>query len=41
VEGFPQRQDFVVRMLDAGFDTAAWEDLSGGIVCLYTGAIKR
>jgi demethylmenaquinone methyltransferase/2-methoxy-6-polyprenyl-1,4-benzoquinol methylase len=41
VEDFPQRQDFVARMLDAGFDTAAWKDLSGGIVCLYTGAINR
>jgi demethylmenaquinone methyltransferase/2-methoxy-6-polyprenyl-1,4-benzoquinol methylase len=41
VEDFPQRQDFVARMLAAGFDTAAWEDLSGGIVCLYTGAKNR
>lgn len=41
VENFPQRQDFVTRMLEAGFDTAAWKDLSGGIVCLYTGAKNR
>lgn len=38
VENFPQRQEFVARMLAAGFDEAAWKDLSGGIVCLYTGA---
>lgn len=41
VESFPQRQEFVTRMLDAGFDTAAWKDLTGGIVCLYTGAKNR
>ena len=33
---FPQRADFVERMEGAGFATTGWEDLSGGIVCLYT-----
>ena len=34
---FPQRGEFIDRMGRAGFDNAAWKDLSGGIVCLYTG----
>ncbi len=34
---FPQRQAFVERMRAAGFADAAWKDLSGGVVALYTG----
>ena len=34
---FPQRQEFVDRMLRAGFSSATWQDLTGGIVCLYNG----
>ena len=34
---FPQRQQFVDRMLQAGFSSAEWQDLTGGIVCLYNG----
>jgi demethylmenaquinone methyltransferase/2-methoxy-6-polyprenyl-1,4-benzoquinol methylase len=34
---FPQRQDFIDEMTRAGFTQTAWQDLSGGIVCLYTG----
>ena len=34
---FPQRQRFLERMERAGFTRTAWQDLSGGIVCLYTG----
>lgn len=37
VMGFPQRQEFVTEMCSAGFTQTAWQDLSGGIVCLYTG----
>lgn len=37
VLSFPQRQDFVAEMTRAGFTHIAWQDLSGGIVCLYTG----
>jgi demethylmenaquinone methyltransferase/2-methoxy-6-polyprenyl-1,4-benzoquinol methylase len=37
VPGFPQRESFIERMEQAGFDRANWRDLSGGIVCLYTG----
>jgi len=33
---FPQRAGFVARMRDAGFEDAAWRNLSAGIVCLYT-----
>jgi demethylmenaquinone methyltransferase/2-methoxy-6-polyprenyl-1,4-benzoquinol methylase len=33
---FPQREDFVNRLRVAGFVNPAWQDLSGGIVCLYT-----
>ncbi len=36
---FPQRQGFLDRMAAAGFTEMAWEDLSGGIVCLYSGRI--
>jgi demethylmenaquinone methyltransferase / 2-methoxy-6-polyprenyl-1,4-benzoquinol methylase len=34
---FPQRQGFLDRMATAGFTAAAWDDLSAGIVCLYSG----
>ena len=37
VLSFPQRQDFTDEMTRAGFSHADWQDLSGGIVCLYTG----
>lgn len=37
VLGFPQRQELLDRMAAAGFTDLAWEDLSCGIVCLYTG----
>jgi demethylmenaquinone methyltransferase/2-methoxy-6-polyprenyl-1,4-benzoquinol methylase len=36
---FPQRQDFLARMAAAGFTGLSWRDLSGGIVCLYSGRI--
>lgn len=34
---FPQREQFTRRMEDVGFRDATWRDLTGGIVCLYTG----
>ncbi len=37
VLAFPQRQEFIDEMTRAGFSNPAWQDLSGGIVCLYTG----
>ena len=37
VMSFPQRHEFTVEMSNAGFTNATWQDLSGGIVCLYTG----
>jgi demethylmenaquinone methyltransferase/2-methoxy-6-polyprenyl-1,4-benzoquinol methylase len=37
VLSFPQRQAFLDEMSHAGFVHTAWQDLSGGIVCLYTG----
>jgi len=33
---FPQRGDLTARLAAAGFTAAAWRELSGGIVCLYT-----
>jgi len=39
VVGFPQRQDFLDRMAAAGFANLAWEDLSGGMVCIHQGRI--
>jgi demethylmenaquinone methyltransferase / 2-methoxy-6-polyprenyl-1,4-benzoquinol methylase len=39
VLGFPQRQEFLDRMAAAGFVDLAWEDLSGGTVCIYQGTI--
>jgi demethylmenaquinone methyltransferase/2-methoxy-6-polyprenyl-1,4-benzoquinol methylase len=36
VLAFPQRQELADRFRAAGFDAARWEDLAGGIVCLYT-----
>ncbi len=41
VLSFPQRQGFLDRMAAAGFTDLAWEDLSGGIVCLYSGRIPE
>lgn len=38
---FPQRQGFLDRMTAAGFTEVAWEDLAGGIVCLYSGRVPR
>ena len=38
---FPQRQGFLDRMTAAGFAEASWQDLSGGIVCLYSGRIPQ
>jgi demethylmenaquinone methyltransferase / 2-methoxy-6-polyprenyl-1,4-benzoquinol methylase len=38
---FPQRQQFLDHMERNGFVSTAWRDLSGGIVCLYTGARAR
>ncbi len=32
---FPQRQELLDRFAAAGFGEGAWDDLSGGIVCLY------
>jgi demethylmenaquinone methyltransferase/2-methoxy-6-polyprenyl-1,4-benzoquinol methylase len=39
VVGFPQRREFLDRMATAGFADLAWEDLSGGTVCVYQGRI--
>jgi demethylmenaquinone methyltransferase/2-methoxy-6-polyprenyl-1,4-benzoquinol methylase len=39
VLGFPQRQEFLDRLTAAGFTDVAWEDLSGGTVCIYQGRI--
>jgi demethylmenaquinone methyltransferase/2-methoxy-6-polyprenyl-1,4-benzoquinol methylase len=36
---FPQRRDFLDRMERAGFTDTSWRDLSGGIVCLYSGRV--
>jgi demethylmenaquinone methyltransferase/2-methoxy-6-polyprenyl-1,4-benzoquinol methylase len=33
---FPQRRAFAERMERAGLSDAAWRDLAGGTVCLYT-----
>ena len=38
---FPQRAEFTRRMEDVGFRDATWRDLTGGIVCLYTGRRDR
>lgn len=37
---FPQRDGFTERMSRNGFDTANHQDLTGGTVCLYTGASR-
>jgi demethylmenaquinone methyltransferase / 2-methoxy-6-polyprenyl-1,4-benzoquinol methylase len=37
VLSFPQRRRFLDHMAAAGFTELSWEDLSGGIVCLYLG----
>jgi demethylmenaquinone methyltransferase/2-methoxy-6-polyprenyl-1,4-benzoquinol methylase len=39
VLSFPQRQEFLDRMAAAGFAELAWEELSGGSVCIYQGRI--
>ncbi len=39
VLSFPQRQDFLDRLAAAGFTDRAWEELSGGTVCIYQGRI--
>jgi demethylmenaquinone methyltransferase/2-methoxy-6-polyprenyl-1,4-benzoquinol methylase len=36
---FPQRQEFLARMATAGFTATAWQELSLGIVCVYSGKI--
>jgi demethylmenaquinone methyltransferase/2-methoxy-6-polyprenyl-1,4-benzoquinol methylase len=36
---FPQRRGFLDRMAAAGFGELSFRDLSGGIVCLYSGRI--
>jgi demethylmenaquinone methyltransferase / 2-methoxy-6-polyprenyl-1,4-benzoquinol methylase len=41
VLAFPQRRGFLDRMAAAGFTDLAWQDLSGGIVCLYTGTTGK
>lgn len=41
VLGFPQRQGFLDRMAAAGFTNSTWQDLSGGIVCLYSGRLPE
>lgn len=38
---FPQRQGFLDRMAAAGLTDVSWEDLSGGIVCLYSGRVPE
>jgi demethylmenaquinone methyltransferase / 2-methoxy-6-polyprenyl-1,4-benzoquinol methylase len=38
---FPQRQGFLDRMAAAGFTGLSWQDLSGGIVCLYSGRLPE
>jgi demethylmenaquinone methyltransferase / 2-methoxy-6-polyprenyl-1,4-benzoquinol methylase len=37
---FPQRKEFLARMGAAGFTDLSFQDLSGGIVCIYQG-IRR
>lgn len=41
VLGFPQRQGFLDRMARAGFTDGSWRELSGGIVCLYSGRLPE
>jgi len=41
VLAFPQRQELAERFRAAGFDDARWEDLAGGIVCLYSARRAR
>jgi demethylmenaquinone methyltransferase/2-methoxy-6-polyprenyl-1,4-benzoquinol methylase len=38
---FPQRQGFLDRMAATGFTDLAWQELSGGIVCIYQGRIPE
>jgi demethylmenaquinone methyltransferase/2-methoxy-6-polyprenyl-1,4-benzoquinol methylase len=35
VPAFPQRHDFLTRLGTVGFEETSFEDLTGGIVCLY------
>jgi len=37
---FPQRREFTDRMNAAGFVDSAWENLTFGTVCLYTGRVR-
>lgn len=37
VLSFPQRRRFLDRMAAAGFTDLSWQDVSGGVVCLYLG----
>ncbi len=37
---FPQRREFTNRMSAAGFVDCAWENLTFGTVCLYTGRVR-
>lgn len=37
---FPQRQGFARRLERAGFVDSRWQNLSGGTVCLYSGAAR-
>jgi demethylmenaquinone methyltransferase/2-methoxy-6-polyprenyl-1,4-benzoquinol methylase len=38
---FPQRRGFLDRMAAAGFTDLSSQDLTGGIVCLYSGRIPE
>ncbi|HVR97231.1 MAG TPA: ubiquinone/menaquinone biosynthesis methyltransferase [Thermoanaerobaculia bacterium] len=38
---FPQRQAFLDRMAVAGFTRCAWQDLTAGTVCIYSGEMPR
>ena len=38
---FPQRRAFLDRMAEEGFIELGWDDLSAGIVCLYTGVAAK
>jgi demethylmenaquinone methyltransferase/2-methoxy-6-polyprenyl-1,4-benzoquinol methylase len=35
---FPQREGFLARMAAAGFTDLSFQDMSGGIVCIYKGS---
>jgi demethylmenaquinone methyltransferase/2-methoxy-6-polyprenyl-1,4-benzoquinol methylase len=40
VLAFPQREGFLARMAAAGFTDLSFQDLTGGIVCLYQGKLS-